>query len=198
MGVDPISAILIGTTVAGTGMKVAGSLSEGRSRAAAHAYQAKVAEFNAQMAEREGVIESHTMGLKTRAKLGGIKAKQAAAGVDVNTGTAVEVQAAQRQLGALDALTIRSNAARRAYGYRLNKGMSEAASADARRAGRLGTISSLIGGARSLAGDFRDMQGPSSLGSTPIRLGSEMSVDFDPGYSFGGGGGGPYETYELL
>lgn len=197
MGIDPVSMAVMGLTAAGTGMKVFGSLRQGNANAAAYNYQAQVAEFNKQMAEREGVIDSHTMGLKTRAKGGEIKARQAASGVDVNTGSNVEVQAANRQLGMLDVLTIRSNAARRAFGYRLNKEQALAASKNAKTAGRIDAVTSLLSGAKSIVGGFSGLMPTGSKGTSFV--GNEMSVGFDSSSPLSvGGGRGTYETYELL
>lgn len=49
--------------------------------------------------------------------MGAIKAAEAAGNVDVNSGSAVDVQSSAAALGELNAITIRGNAAKEAYGY---------------------------------------------------------------------------------
>jgi hypothetical protein len=78
-----------------------------------------IAAQNARMAMATGESRAEAQGLKTRARLGEIKAQQGAGGIDVNSGSAADVRASAAKLGALDALTIRSNAARQAYGLDL-------------------------------------------------------------------------------
>jgi hypothetical protein len=53
--------------------------------------------------------------MKTRAAVGNIQAAQGASGIDVNSGSAPKVRAAASELGLMDALTIRSTAAKKAY-----------------------------------------------------------------------------------
>lgn len=143
---------------AGTAMNVVGALKEGQSASQNYAYQAQVAKYNADASIRAGEIDATTQGMKTRAQVGAIKAGEAAAGVDVNSGSAADVAAAQEGLGTLDALTIRSNAAARAFGFRSDANMLNKQSGDARSAGFLKATSSLIGGAADTYGKFADWQ----------------------------------------
>lgn len=72
---------------------------------------------NAAQAAAAGEVRAETQGLRNRAQMGALKAGQAASGVDVNTGSAADVQASAAMIGAHDMAMIRSNAARQAYGY---------------------------------------------------------------------------------
>lgn len=58
---------------------------------------------------------------RVRAKqaVGTQRSVQAANGIDVNSGSAAQLQDDTAMLGELDALTIQNNAAREAYGYRI-------------------------------------------------------------------------------
>lgn len=112
-----------------------GGLTEGIAGGRAADFQAQIARNNAQIARanaaaatQAGDIAAFNVGLRTRDIVGRTKAAQAASGIDVNTGSAVDVQASERMLGMLDALTVRSNAARAAYGYE-SEAMSESARA---------------------------------------------------------------------
>lgn len=78
---------------------------------------AAISQQNAAIAGQAGSEQAWMTGQKTRSNVGSIKANQAASGIDVNSGSAVDVRSSASELGELDALTVRSNAAREAYGY---------------------------------------------------------------------------------
>lgn len=87
-------------------------------------YNQRLAEWNAKLAERQaadaiarGQTAAQRQGMATRQAIGAQRAALAANGVEVNDGSAVDVQSDTAALGALDALTIRNNAAREAWGY---------------------------------------------------------------------------------
>ncbi len=90
----------------------------------AQKYNAQVADQNASIAAQkalwttqEGEQAVNNSEMKTAAQTSAIKTNQAASGIEVNSGSAVDVDNSARILGKMDALTIRSNAARQAYGY---------------------------------------------------------------------------------
>lgn len=84
-------------------------------------YNAAVAELQATDAEERGKIEADKFRSRTRVLVGEQRAGFAAAGVDVGYGSAVDVQADAAFLGELDALTLRTNAGREAWGYRVER-----------------------------------------------------------------------------
>lgn len=145
-----------------------GSIAGGNANAKAAEYQARVAENNAQIArqnqewaERSAITNEAAQGIKSRASLGAVKAAQGASGVDVNSGSALDVRSSAAELGQLDAINIRANAARDAYGYATqasgydaSAGMSRAAGANASSAGMIGAASSLLGGATSAVKNY--------------------------------------------
>ena len=100
-----------------------GSIAQGQQQAASAKYNASVAANNAQIATQnanligaEGNANAGVEGQKTRANVGAIKASQAANGIDINSGSAVDVRSSAAELGELNAINIRSQAARAAYG----------------------------------------------------------------------------------
>jgi hypothetical protein len=102
----------------------AGSLQKGFASSSADNYNAKIASTNAaiamqdaQFAGAEGNIQVGNEEIKNKATMGTIKANQAASGIDVNSGSAAKVQESQAEIGQLNAMTIRSEAARKAYGF---------------------------------------------------------------------------------
>jgi len=111
-------------TAVSMGVQALGSIAQGQQQAASAKYNAQVASNNAQTAQQnarlaseEGNVNTEREQLKTRAMVGGIKAAQAANNIDINSGSAVDVRSSAAELGELNALTVRSNAARQAYGY---------------------------------------------------------------------------------
>lgn len=103
----------------GKAAKKAGDLTQ-----AAAEDQAQLTEYNAAVtavqskdAVQRGLAEENKFRSGVKSLIGSQRAGFAGANVDVNFGSAVDVQADAAFLGELDALTIRTNAAREAWGY---------------------------------------------------------------------------------
>jgi len=105
---------------------------------------------NADYATAVGDQQADIQGLKNRDLLGTQKATQAASGIDVNMGSAVDVRSSTSKLGMLDALTIRSNAARQAYGHELEAANETAQSKLYRAKAKSATWSGIISAGGSL------------------------------------------------
>lgn len=108
-----------------------GNVSEYEGQVAA--YQAQVARNNAEIARMAGTrivqageVKAQTESLKTAATVGKIKANQAAGGIDVNTGSAVDVRADAAKAGQLNAETALSDAELQNWGYKTTAGTYEA------------------------------------------------------------------------
>lgn len=120
-----------------------------------------IAKTNAGWASAAGEEKAAMSEQKTRATVGAIKSNEAASGVDVNKGSPVDVRSSASELGELDAITIRSNAAREAYGYQV-KSASEKAQSDldiaggenAATAGDINAVSTVLGGAGSAGSNY--------------------------------------------
>jgi hypothetical protein len=109
---------------AGTGAGATSAIAGGFATSAADTANAKLSLQNANIAKQnagytgaEGEINAAAKGEQTRQQVGHELAAQGASGLDVNKGSAVDVRASQAMVGTQDAATIRSNAARQAYGY---------------------------------------------------------------------------------
>lgn len=113
---------------------------------------ARIAEAQAKTAEMQGVIDEDRRRNETRAMLGKQRATFAANNVDSASGSAIDILGDTAAIGEQDALTIRANAARQAWGYRAQgvNAINQAAvdSAAARNSG----IGTLLTTAGSLAG----------------------------------------------
>ena len=124
---DPVTLIAVGSlaaTVAGTGISAIGA----SKTAAANSQQAtymsavaannkKIAEQNAQYALASGRQSAQIQDLKTSQNLGQIKTTQAANGLDVNSGSNLDVQRSTQEIGRLDTLTIMNNAIKQSGGF---------------------------------------------------------------------------------
>ena len=127
-------------------------------------YNAAVADVQARDARERGDIEANQFRQRTRALIGEQRVGFAAGNLDVNYGSAVDVQADATLLGELDALTARTNAAREAWGFSVEatdlrkqaeiqrkEGAYAAAAGRSRRtAGYIGAAGTLLTGGGSL------------------------------------------------
>jgi hypothetical protein len=164
MGVDPVS---LGLAAAGAGISAYGKYESGQSTQAAMAYQSQVAQNNAAIAKQNaqwdiqaGEAAANATGLKTRAQVGSTVAKMAAGGVATGVGSAADTVAGEREVGMINAMTVRSNASREAYGQEVaatsdqaQAGLYGMEGSQAAEAGDLGAIGSLLSSA-STTGKF--------------------------------------------
>lgn len=160
--------IMVGAGAGSAILGAAGSYNKDIAAANNAAYQAQVAKNNAAIARQNAELETQTgeitaanYGMKTRAAVGKTLAEQGASGVDVNTGSSVDVRSAESKLGLLDALTIRANAARKSYGYQVAATGAEAESGlltseaqQAREAAPYSALGSFLGSVSSVGKNF--------------------------------------------
>jgi len=160
-----MAAISSNITLASTGMQMYGQYQQGKAQQAQYDYQAqvndnnrKIAEWQAQDAIDRGEIEEKQHRIKVSQLAGRQRSVLASNNVEVDSGSALDVLGDTAELGELDALTIRSNAEREAYGYRVSAmnqgaeaGLNRTAGANARVSGNYGTMTSLLSGGNTLA-----------------------------------------------
>lgn len=165
--------IAIAATVASTALSAAGQIQQANATSAASGYQAEVArrnmqvmEWNAQRAQQEGQAEEDKARLRTAQIKGAQRAALASQGGDVNEGSNLDILGDTERAGETDALTIRSNAALRAYGFRVQganagaqAGLFDMASANATANLPFSVGSTLLGGASSLADKWMAWKG---------------------------------------
>ena len=108
----------------GAGVSAVGSYNSMEANSANAAFQAQVAANNAKIEMQNfglqiqsGEEQVANQEMKMRSEIGTTKAGQAASGVDVNSGSALATRAGEAEVGTLNAMTLRSNSARQAYGY---------------------------------------------------------------------------------
>lgn len=143
---DPLTALLIGSMV----WKGVSSVLGGNAQGSVYDYNARVAEMQAQDALQRGKEDEATYRLGVKALIGSQRADFAGGNIDVGSGTALDVQADAAYLGELDAQTIRRNAQREAWGFRVKAEQSRMEGKNARKAGYFDAASSVLGGSASL------------------------------------------------
>lgn len=132
----------------GVGMSMMGAYRQGVAQQGAINYEAQVAQNNAKIAEYQasqekiiGEQQEQTQRLKTAQVFGDQRAAMAANGVDLGEGSPNEVLATTKFTGERDALTIRDNAARRAWAYQNNAaGYTSEAAADRAASGSINPL----------------------------------------------------------
>lgn len=155
-------------SVLGTGLSMFGQIRAGeagaeaaRTRGAIAQRDAIIAEQNAEYATAVGSRRASDISMRNAARGARIKATQAANGIDVNTGSAVDVQVSDREMGILDAETAMANATAEAYGYKAGADTRRARSqidystaGEYEKAGYLGAFGTLLSNVGRLPGMF--------------------------------------------
>lgn len=120
-----ISEIAAAASLAGSGASAIGALTQGNANADAANYAAQVAANNQTIASQNaayaaaaGEAKAANEALSQRHKMGATLAGLAASGVDVNSGSSLDVRESQTRLAQQDVENVRSNAALNVYGYR--------------------------------------------------------------------------------
>lgn len=158
-----IPAVLsVGSSLLGASAKS----SEANYQAQVAANNATIARQNAAYASASGSEQATEESLKGAAVGGRIKASQAANGIDVNSGSAVDVQVSQREASKLDTLNVENNALLQAYGYKVQATnfdaeakLDKTESSDAWIEGLTGGAGGLLGNASSLSYKWSGLQG---------------------------------------
>lgn len=142
-GATLLTAVSLAATAASGVASAAGAIQQGQAQKRQANYQAAVERNNAQIAgwqaedaTKRGAIEEQRQRLATAKLRGSQRAGMASNGIEISSGSPLDVLMDTAQLGELDALTIRSNAEREAYGLRTQQSNLTAQSGLTRMAGR--------------------------------------------------------------
>lgn len=162
MGIDPftLAAASLVTGALGTVSSVVGGIQNANAQASQMQYQAAIADRNAQIANRNaayaaqaGEAKAQQEGLKNREILGRVRVAEAANGLDINSGSDLDVREAQRITGVEDVDQLRHNAMLQAYGYQTQSGNFTAqAAADRAGASNVTALEPLTAATSALAG----------------------------------------------
>lgn len=167
----------IGTVALGTGMSAFGQMRAGKETKAIYDQNAQIADYQAEDALARGRVNEKMMRRQTEQTIGSQRAGLAAQGVDINRGSALETQASAAYLGELDALTIRNNAAKEAWGYRVQAQNLRNQGTIAKRDGTFGAFNTILGSTGSL---LLSKYGGGLGRSSTSRTGSAPEMDFNP------------------
>ncbi len=140
----------VGTVVAGSAFSAYSQTKAGNKQRERFERNAGFAEYQAQDALARGVVNTKRQRQATNQVIGAQRTSFATQGVDVNQGSALDVQADAQYLGELDALTIKNNAAKEAYGYHVQAEDYLQRGKYAQQEGEMGAINTLLGGGSSL------------------------------------------------
>lgn len=161
-------------------LAVAGGVQTARAQKAAGEAQAQADEANARIGQQQaeqarqiGNMEEERQMRRVRAAVATQRATQAANGLDVNSGTALDLQAETAGFGTADALNLRSNAIRQAWGFEVGAVNDINSASAARAAGSNAATGTMLTTASQVAGMY--------AGSN--------------GFGMGGGGGKPVKAY---
>jgi len=150
--------------VAGLAFQAFGAIQQSQAASQQAEYEQAVQRNNNIMAERakedalrRGKREETLKRLQTAQDVSTSRSKLAGGGFDVNTGSALTKQSDVRAMGNVDALTIRSNAQREAYGIQTQNAAERANSGGRVLGYKNKAKSSLISGATSVTAGAYDM-----------------------------------------
>ena len=168
----PLAAVGIAASVASAAVGAYGAYQSGQAQSQAAAYQAQVAQNNATVANQNataarqsGAIQEQISRMKSADLEGKQRAAAASNGFDVNSGSNLDLQAGTAAMGNQDALTIRNQTARTAYGYQVQaqnfsstSALDTMQSSNASTAGYLSASGSIAGGAASVGDKYLTYQ----------------------------------------
>lgn len=168
---DITAGIAIATALVGA----AGSIQQGKAANAAAKYNANVAEMNARISDNRardalerGKIEEQAKRREISQFKGRQEAAMAANGVDLSFGSPLDALVDTAMVGEIDALTVRSNANREAYGHKVdaaNKTAQANLSKMEGKAAKTGSYWSAAGTLLSGAGDAWGSYKKKSIGA---------------------------------
>lgn len=140
--------------VASAAMSVGSQVYAGKAAKQQGRYAQAVAEQNANVSDQRardasarGEQEASERRLKTRLLIGSQRAALAGNGVDLQDGTALDIVGDEAMFGAIDEDRIRSNAAREAWGYRVEASNFRSSGAMSRFNGDAAAFGSYLGSA---------------------------------------------------
>ena len=182
----------LAASVIGGAVTAGGTLESGFATSKADNYAAEVAannsaiaQANARYAEEAGVSAATTSSLKGASQIGKIKTGQAASGVDVNTGSAVDVQASQRGVNKLDTENVLANAGLTSYGYRsqaanyqAQSALDKAAASQAVTGAEIGAAGSFLSSAGGTSMKWSQANPGSTTGTAPTPTGTSDTTGY--------------------
>lgn len=147
---DVATALTVGSTLIGA----YGQYQQGQTASAMADYNASVQNRMARDALTRGGIAEDNQRMKVRGMIGAQRARTAASGLLVDSGSAGELTDETAMFGEMDAQTIRANAMREAWGHKVNAVNYQNQGAAASQAGTIGAATTLLTGAVSVGDKY--------------------------------------------
>jgi hypothetical protein len=139
--------VMAGIAAAGTAVSTIGSISSSQAQQKMQKYNASVEENNAVMASQQASAEADLVKEKNRRQLGSQRAMLAAAGLDIDSSSASDLETDSIISGELNRLTGLYRGNIRATDSRAQAEQSRAGAKNARTAGYFNTASTFLSGA---------------------------------------------------
>jgi hypothetical protein len=163
-----IAAVSVALSAVGAGVSAASAIQSSNAQAAQARYQAEVARANQKIANwqaEDALNRGAKQEQRQRLQMAGLKGTQrtvlASHGLDLGEGSPLDILTGTDLIGEQDAATIRANAARDAWGFRTQGmnyqaqgGLYDSAASQIQASQGLTVASTLLGGARDVAGDW--------------------------------------------
>jgi hypothetical protein len=148
---DPLTFIAVASTIGGGVLNAQAASDQAQADAEDLLTKAKLERMRALDVQLRGGIEEGRSRTESSQALSQERVVTAATSeVDTSTGTAARVFGAKGAVAELDALMIRSNAAREAWGHEVQAGMYERAASERQKQGRLAVLGSFLGTAANI------------------------------------------------
>ena len=174
-----------GMQALGTGMSAFGQMQAGRQQQTAMNYNAAVSEQQAQIIERSGELEAYKLKKSGESFKSSQRAMYGASGVRGTSGSALEVLADSAAMLELDLATLKYNTHVGAMGARSQAAMARWEGQQARKAGTMGAMTTLIGGVGKIASNYAFPTKGLTVGKTQSELTTALDMDFfTGGYKF--------------
>lgn len=157
----------IGSTIVG----IMGAKQQADAAAATATYNAQVARNAAVYEQQMGVIQAQQEQRKTAALIGRQRAMYGAMGVDVNSGSPLDIQADTYTFGKLNEAQALNNAQRRAWGLSTQATLYDYEAYNDKQAGKLNMLGAAIGGIGSISNRWSQFQQSGVFSSDPFNPG---------------------------
>lgn len=168
MGVGAAGAVAIAASVAsiaGAGVAAYGSIKQGQYSAQVARNNAQIAKQNSTYSAQAGLQSAAVTSQQKAAEYGQLVADQSANGVDINSGSNVDVRAGAKSAAQLDEQTVMHNAILQAYGYQQQVSSDTAQASQDQQAGYLDAGAGLLSSASSIGLKWSAPSGASAAGA---------------------------------
>lgn len=157
---------MIALSAVGAVTSAVGAIRQGQATAAAQDYNAKIAQQNAKTAELQGNAADAALARDQQRRLGAAVAAFGAAGVDISSGSPVDVLGDMARSATLDRLTQKYNYRLKGLGYEDQAALDISSASNARTSSYLMAGADLVQGGYSIAHDIEFGAAPGK-GSPP-------------------------------